>query len=510
MKRRAWILGVNIITLVTALILLCLNPNIVISQDYEITQEWLYDGSPDSETRATPFGLIEADDGGLIIGSSTWSGCCIRVFKVDRNGEIIWDFNRRLGAHNLESPALIKIEDGKIIVVVQDGDENDHYRLICLNENGDDDERVLWEKIYRFQDEIYHFVNSVFPAEDEQFVMLGCLPNGESYDEVIILFNAEGDTLQTRKYSWDDRPDRPFGINDGCFSNNNYVFTGSRTVDRYPQPSPSTGLLFAVDENLDSLTWNEFLPDFYCRGKLVIPLPDSNLLVCGSHLVSEGNDPGWYLNGFAAKFDSEWNSIWHREFVPERSHSNYVYDCLHLGDGMTMITTTWSGRGAWLLILNNNGDIVGEIIDYGMDYATIHLLLITECGEIYALGSTRDDFFGNENRLWVLRISNPNDVGYSDEVISPNRFTLYSPYPNPFNTTCKIPYYLDAKSDVQIKVFDISGQECVHVLMEEKRPGKHTFQLGKQLFLGNLPTGNYFINFRTVEGSLTKRFTYLK
>lgn len=491
-------------------------PICLLSQDYNIVWERLYDGFPDFEARAEPFGLIEADDGGLIIGVVAFESR-IRIFKVNRDGEIIWDFYRALRSNNA-SPGLIKMESGEIILFAHDSEDhrNDYYLLIALNEDGEDDDRVLWERTYNFVNQEIaesQYVTSVFPAGQNQVAMLGKLSRRHGrnwrYHEFLTLFDNEGDTLYTREYNWVDRPDWIFSIEDGCYSNDNFVFTGFRTVYRFPQPSPPTGILFSTDMEFDSLTWEEFLPDFLCMGKRIINLPDDNFLICGEHLVSVENRPGWYLNGFAAKFDGEWNYLWHRVFEPEFSFSNSVIDAVHLGHGNIMISTEWCAYGAWLLVMNSDGEILDEIID-DEQYATFHRIMVTQQSEIYAVGTTRQEYRDEENRVRLARIVDADNVVSYSDLKRLSQFTLFPAYPNPFNSSFVIPFNLDVQSDVSIKLLDISGRELFDVSMDNMALGNHTFPVNTHRIIGGLPSGSYLINIRSEERSLMRRITHIE
>lgn len=64
-----------------------------------------------------------------------------------------------------------------------------------------------------------------------------------------------------------------------------------------------------------------------------------------------------------------------------------------------------------------------------------------------------------------------------EETITPTGIKLYPNYPNPFNPTTTISFYLPAISYVSLKVFDVLGKEVLTLVNEEK------------------PSGNYIINF---------------
>jgi hypothetical protein len=85
-------------------------------------------------------------------------------------------------------------------------------------------------------------------------------------------------------------------------------------------------------------------------------------------------------------------------------------------------------------------------------------------------------------------------------------FELEQNYPNPFNPSTKINYSVPQLSQVQIKVFDVLGNEIETLVNEEKPAG--TYELTWNA--ANLPSGVYF--YRIQAGSFidTKKMILLK
>jgi photosystem II stability/assembly factor-like uncharacterized protein len=90
--------------------------------------------------------------------------------------------------------------------------------------------------------------------------------------------------------------------------------------------------------------------------------------------------------------------------------------------------------------------------------------------------------------------------------IVPTNFNLYQNYPNPFNPTTKIKYSVPQTSQVQIKVYDVLGNEIETLVSEEKSAG--TYEL--IWYAVNLPSGIYF--YQLIAGSFvqTKKMILLK
>jgi hypothetical protein len=63
-----------------------------------------------------------------------------------------------------------------------------------------------------------------------------------------------------------------------------------------------------------------------------------------------------------------------------------------------------------------------------------------------------------------------------DNILQPNTFYLYPNYPNPFNPSTIIEYYLPRVSDVSISIYNMIGQEVMTYVFGKQGPGVHMMQ----------------------------------
>ena len=84
------------------------------------------------------------------------------------------------------------------------------------------------------------------------------------------------------------------------------------------------------------------------------------------------------------------------------------------------------------------------------------------------------DFYEYDSRLvefsWADVTTDVDD--YGDEL--PDRFRLYQNFPNPFNVSTTINYYLPQRSHVTIDIFNLLGQRVRTLVDEEKPAGSYT------------------------------------
>ena len=106
-----------------------------------------------------------------------------------------------------------------------------------------------------------------------------------------------------------------------------------------------------------------------------------------------------------------------------------------------------------------------------------------------------------------IKFSIDNPTSVIENTITPEKFSLYQNFPNPFNPETIISYNVGSKSKINIRIFDINGKEIMEAINEIKNEGSYNFK-----FNGiNLPSGIYFYSL-SANGNLvdTKRMILLK
>ncbi|MFC1573594.1 right-handed parallel beta-helix repeat-containing protein [Candidatus Latescibacterota bacterium] len=81
-----------------------------------------------------------------------------------------------------------------------------------------------------------------------------------------------------------------------------------------------------------------------------------------------------------------------------------------------------------------------------------------------------DDYYGSAPDMGAHEYSEPSIVS-ENQNNNPSEFMLYQNYPNPFNQTTSIPFLLQQKSNVSIRIYNIMGSE-ISILTDK------TFQAG--------------------------------
>lgn len=87
-----------------------------------------------------------------------------------------------------------------------------------------------------------------------------------------------------------------------------------------------------------------------------------------------------------------------------------------------------------------------------------------------------------------------------------NQLHLYPGYPNPFNSTTTITYYLPDAAFVSITLYDILGREIKSLLGKQQEPGLHRVRLDAS----GLASGVYLIRLQAGDAVASRTVIYMK
>ncbi len=108
--------------------------------------------------------------------------------------------------------------------------------------------------------------------------------------------------------------------------------------------------------------------------------------------------------------------------------------------------------------------------------------------------------------MWIAAVINVlTDVQPEMNAI-PTDYTLYQNYPNPFNPTTKIKYSLPKSSFVQLKIFDLLGNEITSLVKGEQTAGYHEVEFNAS----SLSSGIYFYRLEAGGFSFSKKLILMK
>ncbi|MDO8549527.1 MAG: T9SS type A sorting domain-containing protein [Ignavibacteria bacterium] len=97
-------------------------------------------------------------------------------------------------------------------------------------------------------------------------------------------------------------------------------------------------------------------------------------------------------------------------------------------------------------------------------------------------------------------------VSIDENPFVPENHILLFNYPNPFNPETTIGFILPFSSEVELKVFNVLGEEVRTLLKEHLSPGKYEIGFNAE----ELTSGTYFVILKTKEGIVAKKILLLK
>lgn len=102
-------------------------------------------------------------------------------------------------------------------------------------------------------------------------------------------------------------------------------------------------------------------------------------------------------------------------------------------------------------------------------------------------------------------------VGDENSTSISKRYSLNQNFPNPFNSSTRISFYLPKKGKIKLEIYNILGQKMRTLAEREEEPGLKTlFWDGTDDRGLNAPTGIYFYRLTAQDFVDTKKMVYLK
>ena len=99
-----------------------------------------------------------------------------------------------------------------------------------------------------------------------------------------------------------------------------------------------------------------------------------------------------------------------------------------------------------------------------------------------------------------------NQTGSGIEEVIPEYTTLYQNYPNPFNPSTAIKFYNKVAGNVNITVYNYSGQVVANLINTEMLSGMHTINFDGT----RLATGIYYYALNTPDTKIMKKMVLVK
>lgn len=228
-----------------------------------------------------------------------------------------------------------------------------------------------------------------------------------------------------------------------------------------------------------------------------------------------------------------WNIFWNtQDIVFLNKNIGYLVGPIYGDSNSTLFMTQNSGidwEGIWSNDLPGDGGIYNLINIYFFDqlhgYALSgrdqgSLIIKTEDGgynwsiDLTSFSRISVLNFPDKNNGWACgfgiilhgNIDVPVSIHEPIENYVPESIELLQNYPNPFNPTTTISYTINEKGFVQLKVYDVLGEEIANLVNEEKEQGSYSVKFDGN----NLPSGIYFYSLRVNNFVQSRKMVLLR
>ena len=396
--------------------------------------------------------VIQTSDGGFVVVGTYWDNTLnqqwdIALIKTNSNGDIEWE--KRIGEigstsnSDQESYSVVQTNDNGFLLIGRDTNENYPFGALYLIKT-DEFGTVEWEKRYGSMNTSW-IGNSINKTNDGGYIISG---QKQTFPDAGLFFwskiDPNGDTLWVKTLAGDYTIAGGQGYDIQQTSDNGYIMTGDF--------GGGAGLI-KTDSAGDTLWTKGFRPDIFAQGYSVIESKDGGYVFTGEW---QPTSPDVFLS--VIKTSANGNFLWQKLFG---------------------LPSTVS-RGYSIQQTSDDGYIiVGETKRAPVAFIEAYLIKLAP---------------------------DVSDVEDGNSFIQPEKYSLLQNFPNPFNPSTKVKYSIPQTSQVQIKVFDVLGNQIETFVDEEKLAG--TYELTWSA--ANLPSGVYFYRLKAGSFIETKKMILAK
>ncbi|NQU05830.1 MAG: T9SS type A sorting domain-containing protein [Calditrichaeota bacterium] len=447
------------------------------------------------------YSMIRTDEGDFILAGTTRSFGAGRydmwLIKIDADGDSLWSQTYG-GESNDECYSMIKTEDGGYALAGctrSTGNGIQNVLIVKTSVDGDS----LWSRTFGGRN--YQECRSIIQTVDGGYVLVGNTSSFGSgaYDVWVVRINVDGDSLWSRTYGGENSD---YGMSVIQTDDGGYLIAGKT---RSFGAGSMDMWLIKINAEGDSLWSRTYGGEGLDYGKSVIKtLDDCYVFVGGTQSFGAGG-----ADAYLVKIDAEGDSLWSRT-LGDGIH-DWCNVIIRRDDGGFVLAGSTDSFGAggsdmWIIRTDADGDSLwsrtfgGETSD--------HCYSIIQCEDRgFMLAGNTNSFDSDGFDMWIVKTGpDPVSVRNDDNSVIIEEFTLLPAYPNPFNSTTTIRYELPYSSDIELQVFNTSGQQISTLFEGNRSAGFHSVNFNANY----LPSGLYFVKLDAGGQTFTRKVMLLK
>ncbi len=435
------------------------------------------------------------DSGYIVAGclscfSSSQVGCVIRLTP---NGDTLW--TARLDSVFLFS--TVRSDSSYAVagfIYAPSGRSHDAF-LALISDNG----TVLWSRAYGGN--LLDRAKGITRLTDDGYILAGysrSFSTDSSMQAYVIRTESNGDTLWTRTYSESAYTDLRQVIE---ASDGGYIGLGTTGIN-----AADTRYWVVKLDNSGQIQWTRTYGTVASEIATGIVLAEDNgYVICGwLNLPGDANNQ-IYLVRINQNGDTLWSRLYGDIGIQEVNSSQIISTT----NGYAILGTLFSSgqSGSFYLLAT---DLVGDTLwscsyHRNGEYGTAACQ--TTRGSFVLVGTTSAGV-ENNSAIYAMETGPVQfaDAGRPRRDMSKPEKTGLSAFPNPFNQTTAITFYVEDEFKTKIALYDTSGRE-VRILADK------IFERGEHMLIfdgRNLPSGLYLLRLESESLSLSQKLLLLR
>ncbi|HMS34266.1 MAG TPA: T9SS type A sorting domain-containing protein [Ignavibacteria bacterium] len=436
---------------------------------------------------------IEAINGGYIIvskwlGGSGFNG--INIMKIDDFGIKQWEKNYNLGASN----DIIETTDSGYLLV----GGGLRASVFKINQYGDS----IWHKQYgsSFNDTFTRIKkNNV-----NDYILCGVKSLGSSRTGAFVVYLNNLGNLIWQNIISDSLYNNIYGLDLLIDKNTNLAVTGWAVKDFFYD---NNIFLFKLNQNGNLYRKKFILTDSLGDiGNRILKSTDNSYMISGQ--IYQSTIP--FQCSHFTKIDTSGNIIF------QKKYNTCTYYVTQLSNNYYTLAGEIMGKFG-IIKVNEKGDsIYSKILNGSPYYSNINYPISTEKNNYLFTGYYHDTSFAfGSNSTYVALTDSSGNTNYPANIVQSNiniikGFTLFPPFPNPFNSAVTIKFDIYEDGKYILDLFNVSGKKIDVLSNNNFEKGSYSLSFFSEF--NNHSTGIYFIRLYNFNNSFSKtqKIIYLK